>query len=240
MSYKSEFQSNNADLETIITTVDNLPNPVNVDSELDTQANLLSQIQTALNGKGINKSGGLTLDNIGIFTFSLAPEFRFLFVKGMTFGEWLNSNMNVEFIDCFDGHDTTVAFKNTDGGIGSQDVTRYDVVNITRNSIPMLSLDGTVKSMVTLDTLIQEREYLYFESFLFCGVFGIDIDGSITYYLRDEDSMTWAEWCNSKYNTDGWSVDGLSVVNNAIDRMLIDASSNDDITRGKIYKAWER
>lgn len=152
MSYKSELQANNADLQTIITTVDNLPNPVNVDSELDTQANLLSQIQTALNGKGINKLGGLTLDNIGIFTLKEAEDFQFLFVKGMTFGEWADSNMNVPFL-----------FANGDWYF----VKTYAKIEICNTpnpygaygSVGYLATDGTDEGTVKLDTVIQEIEY---------------------------------------------------------------------------------
>lgn len=51
MAYKSEFQSNNIDLQNLINTTNNLPINENLSSELAVQKDLISQIATELQKK---------------------------------------------------------------------------------------------------------------------------------------------------------------------------------------------
>lgn len=91
MSYKSEFASNNTDLQALIDKANALPDqiiPENLDSELATQDSLISQIATTLEGKtapapvepkyGVFKSPDygptLTIDG-----FDSLPEHFYLF-----------------------------------------------------------------------------------------------------------------------------------------------------------------
>lgn len=53
MSYKSEFQANNVDLQGLIDTVKTLPVAENLDTALSAQDSLISQITTALEGKSV-------------------------------------------------------------------------------------------------------------------------------------------------------------------------------------------
>lgn len=91
MSYKTEIQSNNTDIQTITKYVDEFGNLI------AGQNNLIAQMQTALQGKAIVNSGEASVNDIGVFTFSGTGDTKHLFIKGMTFGEWLNSKMNVTF-----------------------------------------------------------------------------------------------------------------------------------------------
>lgn len=51
MTYNTELQSNNTDLQSLIDKASALPDKVNIDAELATQDSLISQIATALEGK---------------------------------------------------------------------------------------------------------------------------------------------------------------------------------------------
>lgn len=56
MSYNSELQSNNIDLQTVLNTINTLPVHEDISPELTEQDTLIAQIQTALSGKA---GGGL-------------------------------------------------------------------------------------------------------------------------------------------------------------------------------------
>ena len=57
MSYKTEFQSNNNDLQGLINIAKSLPVAENLQPEISTQDDLIAQIATALEGK-VGVSGG--------------------------------------------------------------------------------------------------------------------------------------------------------------------------------------
>ena len=66
MDYKSKLQTNNTaiegnnvDLQTILNTINSLPEAENLDPELSTQDNLIAQITTALEGKTGAGAGGV-------------------------------------------------------------------------------------------------------------------------------------------------------------------------------------
>lgn len=88
MSYKTELQSNNTDIQTIDKYVDEFS------SLIVRQDNLIAQIQTALQGKAIVSSGEPSVNDIGVFTMPICGNVNFLFIKGMTFGEFCASKMN--------------------------------------------------------------------------------------------------------------------------------------------------
>ena len=50
-SYKTEFANNNVDLQSILDTVNSLPEKENIDNEISTQDDLIAQIYSALDGK---------------------------------------------------------------------------------------------------------------------------------------------------------------------------------------------
>ena len=81
MSYKQEFQSNNADLQGLIDLANSLPEAENLDTELSTQDDLIAQIAAALEGK-TGASGGAVQTTfflfVAIFTLFLAIEIRIL------------------------------------------------------------------------------------------------------------------------------------------------------------------
>lgn len=89
MSYKTELQSNNTDIQTIEKYIDEFG------SLIAGQDNLIAQIQTALEGKAIIDSGSeASVNDIGVFTMPICGNVNFLFIKGMTFGEFCASKMN--------------------------------------------------------------------------------------------------------------------------------------------------
>lgn len=52
MSYKTEFQANNADLQSLIDIANAMPVAENLDGVINTQDNLIAQIRSALVSKG--------------------------------------------------------------------------------------------------------------------------------------------------------------------------------------------
>lgn len=61
MSYKTEFQANNTDLQSLIDLANALPASENLDVEMTTQDDLIAQISTALVGKS-GMSGTCTVN----------------------------------------------------------------------------------------------------------------------------------------------------------------------------------
>ena len=62
MSYKTEFQANNVDLQGLIDTANALPDHENLDSELATQDTLIADIMTALEGKTAAKDPNIVAE----------------------------------------------------------------------------------------------------------------------------------------------------------------------------------
>ena len=85
-NYKNEFASNNVDLQSILDTVNNLPVQENIDAEISTQDDLITQIYTALEGK--TAGGGAKA-----ICFSIAGTY-YPAEEGMTWEEWVNSDYN--------------------------------------------------------------------------------------------------------------------------------------------------
>lgn len=137
-NYKTELQSNNTDLQSIINQIDELGTIVTE------QDGIIAQIHSALRG-----SGGTTVDDIGVFTCSDTGDIQHLFIKGMTFGEWVDSSMNVGF---YDENKCIKNFKLSDGKI-------YLFESITGGEIynGALSTDGA--NLVAPDTIIEEISY---------------------------------------------------------------------------------
>ena len=78
MSYKSEFQANNVDLQGLIDIVNELPTAENLDSELATQDDLIAQIAMALEGK--TGAGTATEVTYGTLTLSSSDANSYNFV----------------------------------------------------------------------------------------------------------------------------------------------------------------
>ena len=148
MSYKSDFQANNIDLQNILNMVNSLPNKVNLDSELDEQEALLDQIRSALSGSG-------DVSQVGVFTTTDTGDAKFLFIKGMTFGEFCNSKMNVYQLDASNANHDMWFMVNKSGGC-------YSFLSPYISISGDISEDGTYNKRVFSDTIIQEIEYQYY------------------------------------------------------------------------------
>lgn len=73
MSYKQEFQSNNADLQGLIDLANSLPEAENLDTELATQDDLIAQIAAALEGK-TGASGGAEIETCTVTLTDYEPN----------------------------------------------------------------------------------------------------------------------------------------------------------------------
>lgn len=140
-TYKTELQSNNTDLQSIISQIDELGTIVS------DQDGIIAQIQSAL-----RSSNGTTIDDIGVFTVdsSDTSNIQFLFIKGMTFNEWIISNMNTPFYDQYNyylqftllGQQIWIQSPLDDGYWGY-----------------MLTMDGTRDGGILPDAIIEELSY---------------------------------------------------------------------------------
>lgn len=77
MSYKTEFQSNNADLQGLIDLANSLPEAENLDTELTTQDALIAQIATALEGK-TGASGGADIETCTVTISDANSYFQYI------------------------------------------------------------------------------------------------------------------------------------------------------------------
>lgn len=96
MSLQNEFSNNNVDLQSILDTVNSLPVQENLDSELATQDDLISQITAALEFKTVPKSK--IYKPMAIYMSDYSSIKACLYEEGMTWAEWCDSDYNtVEF-----------------------------------------------------------------------------------------------------------------------------------------------
>lgn len=77
MSYKQEFQSNNADLQGLIDLANSLPEAEDLDTELATQDDLIAQIATALEGK-TGASGGADIETCTVTISDANSYFQYI------------------------------------------------------------------------------------------------------------------------------------------------------------------
>lgn len=153
-NYKTELQSNNADLQSIINQIDELGTIVTE------QDGIIAQIHSALRG-----SGGTTVDDIGVFTIDdmwynsevdngvfedkRYSGIKFLFIKGMTFKDYYNSILNQPFYNSKKRLEICVA----DYGVSMEN---YPAINGV-SSAYALSEDGEI--FCDADNVIKEIKY---------------------------------------------------------------------------------
>lgn len=93
-----------------VIVVGNISNEINykveeLDNEIVAQTTLISEqdnkiaeLAEILSGKAGGSGGcGTSIDDIGIFTISGVDDYCFLFIKGMTFSEYVSSKMNIKY-----------------------------------------------------------------------------------------------------------------------------------------------